>query len=126
MRGWIMINIEPSVIIAIITLFSAPIATIVAWTVSRRKQHTDVASSIAHASGEAVDAIRDVLESLRLELDDTKKELEMFKKMNDELQKSLTSLKEQNIVLLKQNALLASEILELRNSITDFSQNGSQ
>ena len=121
-----MIQVETSIAIALITLVSAPIAAIVAWILNKRKQRTDLAGTIALASGEAVDAIRDVMTSLREELKETKHELEQFKLQNKELESSLKALHEQNKVLLEQNGLLAREIAQLKKQVDRFAQYDSQ
>lgn len=117
---------ETSIAIALITLLTAPIAAFSAWVFSRRKAKTDLAGSIALASGEAVDAIKDVMASLREELKETKHELAEFKLQNKELESSLRALHEQNKVLLEQNGLLAREIAELKKQVDRFAQNDSQ
>lgn len=117
---------ETSIVIALITLITAPIAAFVAWILNKRKNKADLAGTIALASGEAVDAIKDVMASLREELKETKHELAEFKLQNKELESSLKALHEQNKVLLEQNGLLAWEIAELKKQVDRFAQNDSQ
>lgn len=117
---------EPSIVIALITLLTAPIATFAAWSINKRKAKSDVAGAIALASGEAVDAIKEVMASLREDLQATKKELENFKLQNKELESSLKALHLQNNVLLEQNGFLAKEISQLKQQVDRFSLGDSQ
>lgn len=111
---------ETSIVLAIITLITAPVAAVVAWTLNKKKSKADVSSAIATASGEAVDAIKDVMVALRYELVETQKELEKFKQQNKELEHSLYALKMQNELLLQQNNTLASEIALLKAQVDRF------
>jgi predicted nucleic acid-binding Zn-ribbon protein len=121
-----MMLMEPSIVIALVTLLTAPIATLAAWALNRRKGKTDLAGSIALASGEAVDAIKEVMVTLREELQETKHKLEEFKLQNKELESSLRALHEQNKVLLEQNGMLAKEIAALKQQVDRFARSEYQ
>lgn len=108
---------EPNVIVAVLSLLAAPVAAFVGYMLNRKKSDTDISNSIATASGEAVDAINDVMKSLRDELKETKQDLIVFKAQNKNLEESLDELHKQNKQLMEQNQTLAAEILELRKLV---------
>lgn len=108
---------NPSVVVAVIALFAGPIAAFIGWLLNRRKTDTDISNSIATASGDAVAAIRSVMQTLEDELKETQRELSEFKAQNRELEASLKELRVQNEKLIEQNATLAAEILELRRLV---------
>lgn len=108
---------EPSIVVALMGLLSAPIAAFVGFRLNKQKTDTDISNSIATASGDAVEAIKEVMTSLAAELRETKVELGEFKKQNREMEKSLHQLNEQNETLMSQNKKLAQEINDLRLQI---------
>lgn len=108
---------EPSIVIALIGLLSAPVAAVVGFRLNKKKSDTDISNSIANASGDAVEAIRVVMHELQEELRETKRELQEFKKQNRELEAGLGQLNKQNETLMNQNNKLADEIVELRKQI---------
>ncbi len=111
---------EPSIVVAIIGLLTAPFAAWVSWILSKRKTDNDIGTSIVVASADAVEAIRSVMDSLKLELAETKKELAEFKVQNKELESSLKILQAQDEVLLEQNTKLADEISYLKKHVDRF------
>jgi predicted nuclease with TOPRIM domain len=112
--------VEPSIVVAMIGLLTAPFAAWVSWILSKRKTDNDIGTSIVVASADAVEAIRSVMDSLKLELAEAKKELTEFKAHNKELELSLKVLQAQNETLLEQNLLLANEIALLKNQVDRF------
>lgn len=117
---------EPSVIVAILSLMGAPLAAYVGFRLNKDKTDNDISTSIATASGDAVEAIRGVLHELQLELKDTKQELQEFKKQNEDLEQGLLLLNTQNELLLAQNNKLGEEITELRKQIDRLSPGTGQ
>jgi septal ring factor EnvC (AmiA/AmiB activator) len=112
-----MTKMEPNVVIAIITLLAAPVAAVVGYRLNKKKTDTDISNSIAMASGDAVEAMQQVMKSLHDELKETKEDLAVFKAQNKNLEESLEELKKQNGKLMEQNFTLAAEILELRKLV---------
>lgn len=112
-----MTKMEPNVVIAMITLLAAPVAAAVGYRLNKKKTDTDISNSIAMASGDAVEAMQQVMKSLHDELKETKKDLAVFKTQNKNLEESLEELKKQNGKLMEQNFTLAAEILELRKLV---------
>lgn len=112
-----MKTVDVSIIVAVVTLFSAPVAAAAGWAFSRKREKGDFSSSIAHASSDAVSAIQQVMKTLEKELADTQEDLRRFKDENDRLSRSLEELRKQNSVLIDQNLSLAAEIFELRRAI---------
>ncbi len=108
---------EPNVVVAVLSLLAAPVAAFVGYMLNRKKSDTDISNSIATASGDAVDAINEVMKSLRDELKETKQDLILFKAQNKNLEDSLDELHKQNKRLMEQNQTLAAEILELRKLV---------
>lgn len=110
-------TVEPNVVVAVLSLLAAPVAAFVGYMLNRKKSDTDISNSIATASGDAVDAINEVMKSLRDELKETKQDLILFKAQNKNLEDSLDELHKQNKRLMEQNQTLAAEILELRKLV---------
>lgn len=108
---------EPSIVVALMGLLSAPIAAFVGFRLNKKKSDTDISNSIASASGDAVGAIKEVMSSLAAELKETKNELGEFKKQNRAMENALHELREQNETLIDQNNKLAREIDDLRLQI---------
>lgn len=108
---------EANVVIAALSLLAAPIAAFFGYILNKRKSDTDISNSIASASGDAVDAINEVMKALKEELKENRAELALFKKQNQELERSLRDLQKQNERLMEQNTTLAAEILELRRLV---------
>lgn len=103
-------GVDPVVAVAIIGLFAAPITGIVTWWLNRSKERIDRTASLIAASGEAVDAIRDVMVALQNDLDKARAEL-------DRMQKQYEELKDMNESLLQINKELLASIQALRNDI---------
>lgn len=115
--------IEPIVIVAVLGLLGGPAAAAyVAWILNRRKMDNDISVSIAAASGDAVEAIRLVMDSLQDELKETQYELQAFKEQNQDLETSLRELAKQNENLIQENKNLANEIAELREQINRLAE----
>lgn len=121
-----LIRMQTSLIIAIITLITAPLAAWVAWLLTRKKTEAERQGAIASGAVDAVEAIKEVMESLHEQLEETKKELTEFKKQNKELEISLVQLKAQNEQLITQNKLLAEEVAELKIQMDRFSTTHDQ
>lgn len=113
---------EPSVLVALLSLLGAPLAAFIGYRLNKDKTDNDISTSIASASGDAVEAIRGVLHELQIELKDTKIELLEFKQQNKDLELGLVRLNSQNDLLLKQNNKLGVEITELRKQIDRLSR----
>lgn len=98
-----VVDNDPVVWLAAVGLFAAPVAAIITWWLNRGKTKLEGAVSLISASGEAVDAIRDVMNTLQDDLERTKTDLE--------------ELRDQNEQLLIANKQLVASIHELRDSI---------
>lgn len=103
---------DPIVFVAIIGLFAAPITGVVTWYLNRGRDKVDRASSLISASGEAVDAIRDVMVALQNDLNKTKAELDLLKFNCEEMKVLNGSLLETNRELLGSIDALRGELRE--------------
>ena len=101
---------DPIVYVAIIGLFAAPITGLVTWWLNRGRDRIDRTVSLITASGEAVDAIRDVMVALQHDLDRARSDL-------DEVQAQYKELKESNESLLEINRELIESINSLRSEL---------
>lgn len=99
---------DDSIVVAAFGMVAIPVASFVTWFLNRRKSKAEEVVSIVTASGEAVDAINDVLSVLREE--------------NKELAAEIAELKRQNGLLVEENRKLASEITELKSLIEEMSR----
>lgn len=113
---------DTSIIIAIVTLVTAPLAAWSAYLINRHKIRVDMGAAVTDSAVDAVTAIKNVMDSLHYELGETKKELITFKQQNKELEVSLVALGKQNEQLIEQNRMLASEVAALKTQMDRFSK----
>ena len=76
---------DPLIIVAIIGLAATPIGVFVTWFLNRNKDKIDRTANLILASGEAVDAIRDVMNTLQDDLERTKENLNELRDQNEQL-----------------------------------------
>lgn len=92
----------------LVALLTAPIATIITWTLNRKKSGADIMNTISEAGQTAVESISMVLETVRSQLEEVQLE-------NQKLQEGIQELKAQNRQLIYENEQLRKDLQALKN-----------
>lgn len=92
----------------LVALLTAPIASLLTWTLNRRKTGADIVSIISEAGQTAVETVTSALETVNAQLEEVRKE-------NELLHKDICELKDQNRRLIKENEELRKDLLALKD-----------
>lgn len=112
-----LIIIDPTVAAALIGLASAPIAALVTYRRSRRKEENDALESVSRSSVDAVDTVSKALHALHHELNAARAQIEILSEENALLQDSIESLRRRNDDLHERNKKLTDEVARLRKAV---------
>jgi len=118
--------IDPIIIVAIVSMFAAPIASWITWFLNRDKDKFAGTTTLITASGEAVDAMKDVLTTVREELERTKEMLVEMREQNTEMIKANETLLADNLKLHNDNTLLHAEMKKLREAVSELVEKQDQ
>ena len=108
---------DPLIVVAVIGLFAAPAAAMITWWLNRGKDKMQSAVSLIAASGEAVDAIHDVMTALHADMARTKADMIELRDQNVLLREQNEQLRYQNEQLIEANKQLLTGVNDLRDQI---------
>jgi len=104
---------EPAIIVAIVGVLAAPVASFVTWFLNRKKHVADFYNAVSESSQMAVETMQMTMGELRTELISAKEKIEELIQENAALRDDLRELKIQNERLMKENKSLEIKIEEL-------------
>lgn len=108
---------DAPIIVAIVGILAAPIASFVTWFLNRKKHVADFYNAVSESSQMAVETMQMTMSELRTELIQAKDKIEELIRENAALRDDLRELKIQNERLMKENKSLESKIEELYQHI---------
>lgn len=95
-----------AILIALIGIMAAPLASFITWLVNRKKNVADIYSVFTESSQRAVETMQSTMETLHEELESAQLKI-------DQMQKELVELRYQNTLLIEENHILHKKIDEL-------------
>ena len=108
---------DAPIIVAIVGILAAPIASFVTWFLNRKKHVADFYNAVSESSQMAVETMQMTMSELRIELIEAKGKIEELIEENAALRDDLRELKYQNERLMKENKSLEGKIEELYQHI---------
>ena len=112
---------EAPIIVAVIGILAAPIASFITWFLNRKKHVADFYNAVSESSQMAVETMQMTMSELRIELIEAKSKIEELIDENAALRDDLRELKIQNERLMKENKSLESKIEDLYQHIKGMS-----
>jgi len=91
----------------LIGLLAAPLASFFTWSLNRKKNTSDILSSITEAGQVAVESVTSALEVVNSQLEEVRRE-------NITLHNDICELKEQNKQLIRENEALRKDLYALK------------
>ena len=111
---------EAPIIVAIVGVLAAPVASFVTWFLNRKKHVADFYNAVSESSQMAVETMQMTMHELRIELIQAKDKIDELIKENVALRDDLKELKVQNERLMKENKSLEGKIEELYQHIKGY------
>jgi predicted nuclease with TOPRIM domain len=111
---------DAPVLIAIIGILAAPIASFVTWFLNRKKHVADFYNAVSESSQMAVETMQMTMNELRIGLVDAKAKIEELISENELLREDLHILKSQNERLIQENKYLESKMEKLYQHIKNI------
>lgn len=108
---------DAPIIVAIVGVLAAPIASFVTWFLNRKKHVADFYNAVSESSQMAVETMQMTMGELRIELIQAKDKIEELILENEALRSDLRELKSQNQRLMQENKSLESKIEDLYQHI---------
>ena len=108
---------DAPIIVAIVGILAAPIASFVTWFLNRKKHVADFYNAVSESSQMAVETMQMTMSELRTELIQAKDKIDELIRENVALRDDLRELKDQNEKLMKENKSLEGKIEELYQHI---------
>lgn len=108
---------DAPIIVAIVGILAAPIASFVTWFLNRKKHVADFYNAVSESSQMAVETMQMTMTELRTELIQAKDKIEELIRENAALRDDLRELKIQNERLMRENKSLENKIEELYQHI---------
>lgn len=105
------------IIVAIVGILAAPIASFVTWFLNRKKHVADFYNAVSESSQMAVETMQMTMSELRIELIEAKSKIEELIKENELLRNDLHELKIQNELLISENRAFKIKIEEFTKMI---------
>ena len=108
---------EAPIIVAIVGVLAAPVASFVTWFLNRKKHVADFYNAVSESSQMAVETMQMTMSELRIELIQAKNKIDELIQENVALREDLRELKVQNERLMRENKSLENKIEELYQHI---------
>jgi regulator of replication initiation timing len=94
----------------LVALLTAPVATLVTWSLSRRKNKADFVNTLSSAGLTAVETMQKTMGELRNELEQARVQINKLIEDNSQLRTALAEIKAQNIILIDENKTLKLDL----------------
>lgn len=108
-----------AIIIAVIGLLAAPIASFITWLANRKKNIGDIYATLTDSAQSAVETMQATMETLHDELQTAQDKIEQLIQENQKMQAELSKLRQQNLLLLEENHSLHQKIDDLVKAFHD-------
>lgn len=102
-----------AVIIAVIGLLAAPVASFITWLANRKKSIGDIYATLTDSAQSAVETMQNTMEALHDELNAAQAKIEILIQENQKMQEELSKLRQQNLLLLEENHSLHKKVDEM-------------
>jgi regulator of replication initiation timing len=105
--------VNEAILIAVIGLLAAPIASFITWMANRKKNTGDIYATLTDSASSAIDYMQDAMTTLHHELDKANDKIESLIQENQNVTAELSKLRQQNLLLLQENHALHQKIDDL-------------
>jgi uncharacterized coiled-coil DUF342 family protein len=99
--------VDAGLVAVIVALLTAPFASILTWSLNKKKTGADILNIISEAGQTAVEAVTSALETVSRQLEEVQKE-------NAQLHNDMCDLKKQNELLMQENVALRNDLRALK------------
>jgi predicted nucleic acid-binding Zn-ribbon protein len=111
--------VNEALIIAIIGLLAAPVASLITWMANKKKNVGDIYATLSDSAQTMVEAMQGTMETLHDELLAAQEKIERLIQENQKMQAELSKLRQQNLLLLQENHSLHQKIDDLVSILHD-------
>lgn len=108
-----------ALIIAIIGLLAAPIASFITWMANRKKNVGDIYATLTDSAQAAIEYMNTTMDTLHDELIVAQEKIEELILENQKMQAEISKLRQQNLLLLQENHSLHQKIDDLVSILHD-------
>lgn len=108
-----------AIVLALIGIMAAPIASFVTWIVNRKKSVADMYSVFTESSQRAVETMQSAMETLHEELESAQSKIDTLMDENKKMRQEIALLRDQNNRLIDENVLLSNKLDELSKALRD-------
>ena len=108
-----------TIIIAVIGLLAAPVASLITWMANRKKNVGDIYATLSDSAQTMVEAMQATMETLHDELIAAQAKIEKLILENQKMQEEISKLRQQNLLLLQENHSLHQKIDDLVTLLHD-------
>ena len=108
---------DAPIIVAVIGILAAPIASFVTWFLNRKRHVADFYNAVSESSQMAVATMQMTMHELRIELVEAKEKIDNLISENELLREDLGVLKNQNERLMQENKYLEKKMEQLYQHI---------
>lgn len=112
-----------AIVLALIGIMAAPLASLITWIVNRKKNIADIYSVFTESSQRAVETMQSAMETLHEELESAQEKIENLIAENQKMQQEIIKLREQNAILVKENHALNLKVDDLMKAFTNTAEN---
>lgn len=111
---------ETPILVAIVALLAAPIASFFTWMLNKRQGLANIYNSLSETQQNAVETMSTAMQSVRIDLDNAHQKIDQLIAENQLLRDSIEELKTQNRQLLTENEYLRRQVVELTNTLQEL------
>lgn len=111
---------ETPILVAIVALLAAPIASFFTWMLNKRQGLANIYNSLSETQQNAVETMSTAMQSVRIDLDNAHQKIDQLISENQLLRDSIEELKVQNRQLLTENEYLRKQVVELTNTLQEL------
>ena len=111
---------ETPILVAIVALLAAPIASFFTWMLNKRQGLANIYNSLSETQQNAVETMSMTMQSVRIDLDNAHQKIDQLINENQLLRESIEELKTQNRQLLSENDQLRKQVVELTNTLQEL------
>lgn len=111
---------ETPILVAIVALLAAPIASFFTWMLNKRQGLANIYNSLSETQQNAVETMSTAMQSVRIDLDNAHQKIDQLIAENQLLRESIEELKTQNRQLLSENDQLRNQVVELTNTLQEL------
>lgn len=111
---------ETPIIVAIVALLAAPVASFFTWMLNKRQGLANIYNSLSETQQNAVETVGHALQTVRVDLDNAHQKIDQLISENQMLRDSIEELKVQNRQLLSENEYLRKQVVELTNTLQEL------